>query len=75
MSAAKSRRGLGRAPTTTLATYLVEHAHARDCIIVTREVQEPSTTRRIKIPNAGSGVGVSWVNTYTMLRDEGAQFR
>jgi|tagenome__1003787_1003787.scaffolds.fasta_scaffold20588932_2 hypothetical protein len=54
--------------------HLVAHAHAHGHIAVTQEVYEPAITRKIKIPNACQGLGVPWVNTYTMLRTEGASF-
>jgi hypothetical protein len=53
--------------------YLVAHALARSCVVVTHEV--PSTsTRRIKIPNACIGLGVQHMATSEMLRRERARF-
>ena len=54
--------------------YLVAHAYAHDFTAVTQEVFEPAITRKIKIPNACAALGVPWMNTYTMLRTEGAKF-
>jgi hypothetical protein len=54
--------------------YLVAHAYAHGHVAVTQEVFEPAITRKIKIPNACQGMGVKWMNTYTMLRTEGAKF-
>lgn len=54
--------------------YLVAHAHAHGHVIVTQEVYEPAITRKIKIPNACQSLGVQWMNTYAMLRTEGARF-
>lgn len=54
--------------------YLVAHAYAHGHVAVTQEVFEPAITRKIKIPNACNGMGVQWMNTYTMLRTEGAKF-
>jgi len=54
--------------------YLVAHAHAKGHTAVTQEVFEPAINRRIKIHNACQALGVPWMNTYTMLRTEGARF-
>ena len=54
--------------------YLVAHAYSYEHVAVTQEVFEPAITRKIKIPNACEGMGVTWMNTYTMLRTEGAKF-
>jgi predicted nucleic acid-binding protein len=53
--------------------YLVAHALAHGLTVVTQEVFEPNIIRKIKIPNACNGLGVDWVNTYAMLRNEGVQ--
>lgn len=53
--------------------YLVASAMARKHVVVTHEV--PSDSRkRIKIPNACLGLGVSFVSPYEMLRRERARF-
>jgi hypothetical protein len=53
--------------------YLVAHALARQCVVVTHEV--PSTsTKRIKIPNACMGLSIHFMTPYEMLRREGARF-
>jgi len=54
--------------------YLVAHAHAHGYTAVTQEVFQPAITRKIKIPNACQALGIPWMNTYTMLRTEGAKF-
>ncbi len=54
--------------------YLVAHAYAHGHVAVSQEIFEPGMTKRIKIPNACNGMGVQWMNTYTMLRTEGAKF-
>ncbi len=54
-------------------SYLVAHAHAHAFTVVTHERVE-NTRRRIKIPNACVHMGVKYVNTFEMLRVEGAQF-
>lgn len=53
--------------------YLVASAKAHGHVVVTHEV--PSDSRkRIKIPNACLGLGVSFVSPYEMLRRERARF-
>lgn len=47
--------------------YLVAHALAHRLIVVPDEIPSPSL-RRIKIPNACIGVGVSCITPYEMLR-------
>lgn len=53
--------------------WLVAAALARDAIVVTHEVPSAST-RKIKIPNACVGLGVTCVSPYEMLRRERARF-
>ncbi len=53
--------------------YLVAHALAWGDIVVTHEVPAHST-RRIKIPNVCSGLGVQFMTPFTMLRKERARF-
>ena len=53
--------------------WLVAHALAYDCTVVTHEVPA-DTTSKIKIPNACIGLGVPCMNPYEMLRRERARF-
>lgn len=53
--------------------WLVAHALAHDCIVVTHEVPA-DTIRKIKIPNACIGLGLRCVTPYAMLRRERARF-
>lgn len=53
--------------------WLVAHALAHGCIVVTHEVPAASI-RKIKIPNAWVGLGVPCINPYEMLRRERARF-
>ena len=53
--------------------WLVAHALAYGCAIVSHEVPA-ETTRKIKIPNACIGLGLRCVTPYEMLRREGARF-
>lgn len=53
--------------------WLVAHAKATKCIVVTHEVPS-ETVRKIKIPNACIGLGITCVTPYEMLRRERARF-
>lgn len=49
--------------------YVVAHALAHKCVVVTHEVASGST-RKIKIPNACIGLGIKFMTPYAMLRHE-----
>lgn len=53
--------------------WLVAHALAHHCAVVTHEVPA-DTIRRIKIPNACIGLGLHCLSPYEMLRRERARF-
>ncbi len=53
--------------------YLVAHAHAHTFTVVTHEVAA-DTVKKIKIPNACIGLGVTVMSPYEMLRIEKARF-
>lgn len=53
--------------------WLVAHALAHRFIVVTHEVPSNST-RKIKIPNACIGLGITCISPYEMLRRERARF-
>lgn len=53
--------------------WLVAHALAHDFAVVTHEVPSDST-RKIKIPNACIGLGLTCISPYEMLRRERARF-
>ncbi len=53
--------------------WLVSHALAHHCTVVTHEVPSVSV-RKIKIPNACIGLTVSCITPYEMLRRERARF-
>ncbi len=53
--------------------WLVAHALAHDCTVVTHEVPA-DTIHKTKIPNACIGLGLNCVNPYDMLRRERARF-
>lgn len=52
---------------------LVAHAHAHGFTVVTQEVPR-NQIANIKIPNACIAMGVKYVNTFEMLRNERARF-
>jgi len=53
--------------------YLVAYAHAHAHTVVTHE--RPSDgVKQVKIPNACVGMNVRYINTFEMLRREGARF-
>ena len=54
--------------------WLVGHALATGYTVVTHEVSEPKSKKKIKIPDACNGVGVKWTNPFEMLEKEGALF-
>lgn len=53
--------------------YLVAHALAGKCVVVTHEVPSDSP-KRIKLPNICAGLGLRCMNPYEMLRLEKARF-
>lgn len=53
--------------------WLVAHAKAHDFVVVTHEVPSDSV-RKIKIPNACIGLGITCMSPYEMLRRERARF-
>ncbi|MFZ5610555.1 MAG: DUF4411 family protein [Pseudomonadota bacterium] len=53
--------------------WLVAHALAHNFVVVTHEVPSDST-RKIKIPNACIGLGLTCISPYEMLRRERARF-
>ena len=53
--------------------YLVAYALGHQHVVVTHEIASPST-KKIKIPNACIGLGITCMNPYEMLRREQARF-
>jgi hypothetical protein len=53
--------------------YLIAHALAEGCVLVTHEVPA-SSLKRIKIPNVCAGLNVRFMSPYEMLRREQARF-
>jgi predicted nucleic acid-binding protein len=54
--------------------YLVAHAAAHGHTVVTHEQPQASARRRVLIPNACLAMGVSYCDTFTMLRAGSVQF-
>ncbi len=54
--------------------YLVAQAATLSYTVVTQEVSDPTSRRRVKIPDACRAVGVASVTPFKMLRDERARF-
>lgn len=53
--------------------YLVAQAHAHEFTVVTAEVPS-DTVNKVKIPNACGGMNVQYLDIFTVLRNESAQF-
>lgn len=53
--------------------WLIGHAMAHDFVVVSHEVPS-DTVRKIKIPNACVGLGITFVSPFEMLRRERARF-
>ena len=53
--------------------YLVAHAHAHEHTVVTLE-QPSDGVKQVKIPNVCVALGVKYINTFEVLRREGARF-
>jgi hypothetical protein len=54
--------------------FLVAHAMAHDCVVVTHESYVPSNSKKVKIPNVCEAMDVEWINCFEMLRKEAASF-
>jgi hypothetical protein len=54
--------------------YLVAQAATLGYTVVTQEKSDPTSRRRVKIPDACGAVGVSSITPFTMLRAEKARF-
>lgn len=49
-------------------SWLVAYAKAFGCIVVTHETYSPNIKRKIPIPNACVALGITYINTFDMLR-------
>ncbi|MFZ2148993.1 MAG: DUF4411 family protein [Sedimentisphaerales bacterium] len=54
--------------------WLVAYARSKGCIVVTHEVLDPGIRRKVPIPNVCEAFGVSYVDTFAMLRELGVRF-
>lgn len=52
--------------------YLISHARAHGHTVVTHEVGNQGSLKRVKIPDACGAVGVPCISPFKMLRDESA---
>jgi len=55
--------------------YLVGHALAEQCVLVTHERGAAESRKRVKIPDVCGAVGVEVITPFDMLRREGARFQ
>ena len=54
--------------------WIIAYALAKKLVVVTHEVFDPNTKKKIKIPNVCSGVGVTYTDTFQMLRALGIKW-
>jgi hypothetical protein len=54
--------------------WLVAHARAFGCTVVTLEIANPNIQRKVPIPNLCDAFGVEYINTFDMLRALATQF-
>lgn len=54
--------------------WLVAYARSKGLIVVTHEVLDPRIRRKVPIPNVCEAFGVSYVDTFEMLRQLGVRF-
>jgi len=59
-----------RAADLVLIAYAKAHGH----ILVTNEVYDSGTRKKIKIPNVCKAINLKYMNAFQLLRDEGARF-
>lgn len=53
--------------------YLIAHAHAHGLTVVTHEVGQQGSVKRVKIPDACAALNVLCISPFQMLRTEGAR--
>ena len=54
--------------------WLVAYARSKGCIVVTHELPATDARRKVPIPNVCEAFGVSYVDTFAMLRELGVRF-
>lgn len=52
--------------------FLIAYAHALDYIVVTREMPDLNSKKRVKIPDVCVGINVNYTSPFQMLEDEKA---
>lgn len=55
--------------------WVVAYAKAKGGVVVTHEQYDPNVRRKIPIPNVCRAFGVSYIDTFAMLRQLGVMFR
>ena len=54
--------------------WLVAYAMSKGRIVVTQEVLDPGIRRKVPIPNVSEAFGLSYIDTFAMLRELGVRF-
>ena len=54
--------------------WLVAYARVRGCVVVTQEAPAKEAKKKVPLPNVCEGFGVTFLNTFDMLRSLGVQF-
>jgi len=54
--------------------FIVAQALTLGYAVVTLEIPDPASRRRVKVPDACAAVGVTWMSPFRWLRDEAAKF-
>lgn len=54
--------------------WLIAFAKSKEFIVVTHEVLDPGIRRKVPIPNVCQALGVSYVDTFAMMRELGMRF-
>lgn len=52
---------------------LVAHARGHNHVLVTHELPEPNSQKRVKIPDACAAIGATYMNPFEMMRRTGAK--
>lgn len=52
---------------------LVAHARGHNHVLVTHELPEPNSRKRVKIPDACAAIGATYMNPFEMMRRTGAK--
>lgn len=52
---------------------LVAHARGHNHVLVTHELPEPNSRKRVKIPDACAAIGATYMNPFEVMRRTGAK--